>query len=178
LLIQDTLAGRIGGGWRLYPQLALELAYSNFGRVSIERAVGISGRPPDGTFTLGVFIPETGWYRIQGIDVSAIGAIPLGSGFSLTGRLGGLAYYESYSESGRGTHSISHQWSRSTSGVAPLFGVGAAYRISSEFAVHAEWTRIQRAGTVYTGFSGLGGSPGGGHFDLDLLWLTAEYTLH
>ncbi|MEO8344644.1 MAG: outer membrane beta-barrel protein [Betaproteobacteria bacterium] len=177
LNIQDTLVARIGGGWWVYPQVALELAYSNFGRISLNRVVGHTGRLPDGGFTVPLSINETGRYRLQGIDFSALGAIPLNASFSLTGRLGALAYYQTYSESGRGTHSSEHQWDASTSGVAPLFGVGALYRINPALAVHAEWDHIQRVGKVYTGFSGLGGSPGGGHFDLDVVWLTAEYAL-
>jgi hypothetical protein len=184
LTTQDTIAGRIGGGWRVNPWIAVELAYANFGRASIDRSVGYSGRLPDGGFTLPISIPENGQYLLQGIDLSATAAFPLTTNASLTGRLGALGYYETYSESGRGTHGSTHHWNASASGIAPLFGAGVAYRISPALAFRAEWTRIQRVGKVYTGWngwgvvsSGGGGSPGGGHFDLDVIWLAVECAL-
>ncbi len=184
LTTQDTISGRIGGGWRLNSWIALEMAYANFGRASIERSVGYSGRLPDGGFTLPIFIPESGRYLLQGMDLSAVAAFPLTANTSLTGRLGAFGYYQSYSESGRGTHGSTHDWSASASGIAPLFGVGGAYRVDPALAFRVEWNRIQHVGKVYTGWngwgivsSGGGGSPDGGHFNLDVLWLGVEYAL-
>ncbi len=181
---RDTIAGRIGGGWQLNSWLALESAYAIFDRASIDRSVGFSGSLPDGGVSVPVFIPETGQYLLQGIDVSAIAALPLTANISLTGRLGAFGYYQTYSESGRGTHSSTNHWNASATGVAPLFGAGVTYRVDEALAVHAEWIRIQRVGSVYTGWngwgvvsSGGGGSPVGGHFDLDTLWVGVVYSV-
>ena len=183
LTTQDTIAGRIGGGWRVNSWIALELAYANFGRASIDRSVGYSGALPDGGITVPVFIPEEGRYLLQGIDLSAIVAFPLTTNASLTGRLGAFNYFQTYSESGHGTHSSSYSWSASASGIAPLFGAGVAYRVDPALAFRAEWTRIQRVGKVYTGWNGWGvvssggGNPDGGHFNIDVIWLGVDYAL-
>jgi hypothetical protein len=175
----DSFAARAGAGWRFNSHVAVELAYVSLGRTTIDRQVGNDGRLPDGTFTMPSSAFTHGHYRIQGVDTDLSAAIPLRAGFSVTGRLGAIAYFETYDEiSDRGTHGSRFDWSSSANGVSPMLGAGLAYDFSPNARLRLDWMRVWRVGKVFTGFSGLGGTPGGGRFDLDVLFLTGEYAIN
>jgi hypothetical protein len=173
---RNSIGGRLGGGWRFNRWIAAEGVYAYLGDATVGRGFSYSGvipkPPPDPpAFTMPSYQWGSGRYRLQGAELTFVASIPLAEDLSVIGRAGGYAYWQSYNEETRGTHSSHTFWTASTSGVAPVFGAGVAWRAVPALEFRLEWIRYQGAGRLYGGW--LGDASGIGRFDIDTAWLSA-----
>ena len=138
----DT-AWKIFGGYQFTPNLALELGYNDFGRISSDAVVTVAGS----TFTGNAKIEATAF------ELTGVGSLPLGHQFSLYGKLG--VYYAETKSSAElrqttppfasGSSSVSDNNTNLT------FGFGGRYDITQRFALRAEWQRFSKVGSDSTG---------------------------
>jgi OmpA-OmpF porin, OOP family len=145
---------KVYGGWQLHRYLALELGYTDFGRVSTYSTLLASTSRDTAS------VQWDGY----GIDVSALGTWRIGDVFSLYAR-GGASFWDidrKIVEDGTAGH-ISR--SASDSGVAPLAGVGRDIRFVAEGTLRVEFQRYFRIGSKDVG----------GERDIDMLSIGAHY---
>lgn len=120
---------RVVGGYQFAPMWGAEISY------------GASGKAKLGTISPGM----TGEWDANGIQVAAIGTFPLGSGFSLTGKVGIARTELTKSTEGPG---ISTRLT-STS-IKPAFGIGARYDFTNTFGVRAQYEDLGKVGDANT----------------------------
>lgn len=111
---KDT-AYTIFGGYRVNPYFSLELGFVNFG----EAKADVSG------------FGEVASFEVKGTSLSVLGRLPIDSGLSLIGRVGGI-YWDGEA------HVLGE--SEDADGTDPLFGAGLEYGNGAYFA-RAEYTR-------------------------------------
>lgn len=132
-------AYRIHLGYQLHRYLAVEAAYVDLGRTSINSTV-----LPAGSLETRI--------RAKGFDLSAVGMLPLGEQFGLFARVGAFAAETRASFSGRGSVILfdgeQTQKKRSTSVV---YGVGATFNFTPQWALRAEYNRYSKLGDDLTG---------------------------
>jgi len=121
---------KIFGGYQFNPYFGLELAWVDLGKA------GYSG-----TF-LGT--PVTGGsVETSGLNFSAVGTWPLGSGFALFGKAGVFAWEAKANDVTGGL-----PFSAKEDGGDVSFGVGANYDFTKNFAIRAEWERFKAVDTI------------------------------
>jgi len=176
---RNSIGGRFGAGWRFGEWLAIEAVYAYLGQASVRRTFYYSGvipkPPPDPPgFTMPIHADGTGDYRVQGAELTTVAMLPVAADLSVFGRVGAYAYWQRYREVLTGTHSFRSDWSASNSGVAPVIGVGLAWRATPGLDLRIEWIRYQNTAKVYGGASG---KHDAGRFDVDTAWLSAVVAL-
>ncbi|HYL26144.1 MAG TPA: outer membrane beta-barrel protein [Burkholderiales bacterium] len=138
----DT-AWKIFGGYQFTPNLALELGYNDFGRISSDATVTMGGT----TFTGNARIEATAF------ELTGVGTWPLAHQFSVYGKLG--VYYAETKSSANVQQTTppfaSGSSSASDNNTNLTFGVGARYDITRNIAVRAEWQRFSKVGGDSTG---------------------------
>ncbi len=102
--------GKIYGGYQFSPNLGVELGYA----------------------TLGEFSSAAGTVKGSGSYVDAVGTLPLGSGFSLLGRVGLF--------NGKLENSFA---GGSDKGTNAKFGAGVQYDFSTHLGLRGEWERYR-----------------------------------
>lgn len=127
---KDT-AFRLFGGYQFHRNIGVELGYADLGEANF-----------NGTF-LGV--PVTGKDQFTAWDLVAVGSWPLGTGFSVFGKLG--LFYGKVEASANVAGGVG---TNSDTGTDLTFGLGAAYDFTKNLGVRAEWQR-------YNDFSDAGG---------------------
>jgi OOP family OmpA-OmpF porin len=128
---------KVYAGYRLFRNFAIEGGYTDFGKFSAERDLGV---PPGG------FVQEE--LKITGWHLDAVGILPLGSSFSLFGKLGGI-YNQvkgSFTTSGGVTLAPGESANQTHTGVNLKYGLGAAYDFTNTFSIRAEWERASQLG--------------------------------
>lgn len=115
-------------GYRIMKYLAVEGAYANLGEVS---ANIISTAPVAGTAN--VQLENEAW------TISALGILPLNDKFSLFGRLGLNVWNIDVSASGTGSGGATYSGSDDGTGV--VYGLGAAFHLTPNLNLRAEWER-------------------------------------
>lgn len=115
-------------GYRIMKYLAVEGAYANLGEVS---ANIISTAPVAGTAN--VQVESEAW------TISALGILPLNDKFSLFGRLGLNVWNIDASASGTGSGGATY--SDSDDGTGVVYGLGAAFHLTPNLNLRAEWER-------------------------------------
>ena len=138
----DT-AWKIFGGYEFTPNLALELGYNDFGRISSDATVVVGGS----TFTGNAKIEATAF------ELTGIGSLPLGHQFSLYGKLG---VYYAETKSSANVRQTTPPFATGSSSASDnntnlTFGFGARYDITRNVAVRAEWQRFSKVGSDSTG---------------------------
>ena len=114
-------AFKLFGGYRFHPNFAAELAYVNLGELTYS-----------GTFFA---TPVTGGsVKANGLNMSAVGILPLTNEFSLFGKLGLFAWEAKASDTTGGV-----PFSATADGADVSFGIGASYDFTKQFSVRAEW---------------------------------------
>lgn len=121
-------------GYRIMKYLAVEGAYANLGEVS---ANIISTAPVAGTAN--VQVENEAW------TISALGILPLNDKFSLFGRLGLNVWNIDASASGTGSGGATY--SDSDDGTGVVYGLGAAYNLTPNLSLRAEWERYDFDGS-------------------------------
>ncbi|HEX7810660.1 MAG TPA: outer membrane beta-barrel protein [Burkholderiales bacterium] len=128
--VDDTDTGfKIFGGYQFNNNLAIEGAYSRFGKFA-----------SNSTITSGGSGTANGEWSGYSLDVAALGMLPLGEKFTLFGRAG-LSVWNldfDFTASGPGGTAT---LSESESGVSPLLGLGASFNFTPTIALRAEYER-------------------------------------
>jgi len=144
----DTKAAAFGilGGYQINRNFAAELGYHDFGRVTFS-APGVSGN-----------------IKASAAELVGLGAYPVGSQFSLYGKLGAYRAEAKLSASlaGLGTGSLKDRTTDLT------FGFGARYDVTRETGVRAEWQR----------YKNVGGDDTGGKYDIDVISIGLIWRFH
>lgn len=121
-------------GYRIMKYLAVEGAYTNFGEAT---ANVVTTAPSAGTAN--VKLENEAW------SLSALGILPLSDQFSLFARLGLNVWNVDVSASGTGSGSTAY--SDSEDGTDVVYGLGAAYHITPNLNLRAEWERYDFDGS-------------------------------
>jgi OOP family OmpA-OmpF porin len=135
----DT-AWKVFGGYRINRHFAVEGAYINLGKFSESTTVtsinGVAVAPVALTVDVKT---KNGFYA------SAVGIVPLGSQFSLFGKLGVYTIKtEATATASSGGRTASSSGSDRNEDL--MFGVGASYDFTKEIAARAEWERFRKVG--------------------------------
>jgi OOP family OmpA-OmpF porin len=134
----NTTAYRLGGGYRVNPNLALELDWVDLGHAgSYYRTV-----------STGVTADINGKYRLDGFQASLVGRWPVVENFALLGKLGIFASRLRYEENGTvdfnpGPYSFHAPKDNSSKAT---FGLGVEYRLDPHWTVRADWDRYRGIG--------------------------------
>ena len=115
---------KIFGGYQLNRNFALEAAYVDLGEASYSGS--FFGAPVTG-----------GKVEISGINLSAVGILPLAEKFSLFGKLGMFLWDSEASDVTGGV-----PFNDKADGTDLSFGVGAGYELGRNLLLRAEWERF------------------------------------
>jgi len=139
---KDT-AWKIFGGYAFNRNLAVELGYNDFGRVSGDASGVLLG------------IPFTGNAKVEAtaFELTGVGSLPLANRFAVYGKLG--LYYGEVKSSAT-VRQTAAPFATGSSSVSDnntdlTFGFGGRYDITPRFAVRAEWQRFSKVGSDSTG---------------------------
>jgi len=122
-------AGKIFVGYRFRRNFALEAGYFNLGQFGFAATTNPAGA-------------LNGTIKAQGLNLDAVGFVPLGDYFSLFGRVG-LQYAQAKdSFSGTGAVAVSNP-SPSKSAVGYKAGLGAQYDFTDSVGLRGEWERYR-----------------------------------
>jgi OmpA-OmpF porin, OOP family len=150
---KDT-AFRIYGGYRILENLAVEVAYVDYGAFK-----------SNSTIVSGGFGTATGKWSGYHLSGSAVGILPVGQNLLLFGKAG-LGYWNldfDFTASGPGGTLTA---SDSDSGISPLLGIGAVLNFTQNFGIRAEWERHLNIGDDNTT----------GESDIDILSLGLQFS--
>jgi len=121
---------KIFGGYQFNQNFGVELAWVDLGKASYS-----------GTFS---GIPVTGGsVKTSGLNLSAVGTLPLGSGFALFGKVGFLAWESKANDVTGGA-----PFSGKADGTDLSLGIGASYDFTKNFGIRAEWERFKAVGDI------------------------------
>ena len=122
-------AFKLFGGYQFNPNFALEAAFVDLGDVTYSGF--FTGPPP-------VTGPVTGG-RIQnsGLNLSAVGVVPLGQRFVLFGKVGMFLWYSEARDVTGGFLTYSEE-----DGADLSFGLGASVALGQRVSLRAEWERF------------------------------------
>lgn len=134
--LDDSDTGwKLFAGYRFMKNFALEGAYTNFGTFSARSAITA---PSAGVVNTDV--------DLEAWTVSAVGILPIGDHFSVFGRLGVNVWNVDVSATGTGSGGTARA-AVSEDGTNVVYGLGAAYAVSKNLGVRAEWERYDFDGT-------------------------------
>jgi OmpA-OmpF porin, OOP family len=136
---------RISGGYRFSPIFSLEAHYTDLGKYSSESRATLVPNAGAGTVSAK--------YKTSGFGVDALVSAPLGTGFSIYGRVGVMrAKTEAnFTSSGSIFVSPTSRLDASANTTAYSYGIGAQYDINKQIAIRAEGQRYDKLGNDNTG---------------------------
>jgi len=114
-------AFKIFGGYMFNRHFGLEAAYVDLGEASYSGNFG--GFPVTG-----------GRVKVSGVNISALGALPIGEQFSLFGKIGLFMWDAEASDTTGGA-----PFSAQQDGTDLSFGIGFGYQFTRNLGVRAEW---------------------------------------
>lgn len=121
----DATGFKIYGGYRFHPNFAAELAYVDLGKASYR-----------GTF---FGTPVTGGsLETWGLNVSAVGIVPLGPAFELFGKIGFFGWESRARDTTGGI-----PFSGEADDADVSFGLGANFNVSRNVSLRVEWERFK-----------------------------------
>lgn len=135
LITSGTVDGKdtgfkIFGGYQFNQNFGVELAYVDLGQASYSGFFGA--------------VPVTGGtVKTSGLNISAVGTLPLGSGFALFGKAGLFTWEAKANDTTGGL-----PFSATDDGVDLSLGIGASYDFTKNFAIRAEWERFKAVGDI------------------------------
>jgi OOP family OmpA-OmpF porin len=110
---------KLFGGYRINRNFAVEAFYANWGEIKITNGV----------------VTATG--KLETFGLAGLGILPVGRQFELFGKLGLGSSKQKFTASGPGI-TVSDR----DSGSDLLFGLGGSFNFSRNFALRAEWERL------------------------------------
>ena len=127
----SRFAGKVFGGYKFNTYVGLEGALVYLGSASA-----------DGTFS---GVPTTADAYAGGLEIAAVGTLPVTDQFGILGKLGGL-FWSVYSETGLG-------FDRDDDGASVAMGAGLKYDITPNVGIRLEWERFWQVGNSTIGES-------------------------
>ena len=124
-------------GYKFNPYFALEGGYTDLGKYGFSSNV-----------TSPVATTVNGNYKVDGVNLSAVGIIPLNNGFSLYGKAGIFRANTKLDVSSSGTSGVSSTSDHSTNAT---YGLGASYAFNKDWTAKLEWNRFHDVGETSTG---------------------------
>lgn len=126
-------AFKLFGGYQFNPNFALEAAFVDLGDVSYS-----------GSFTgnLGAVPVSGGRIQNSGINLSAVGVVPLGQRFVFFGKVGMFLWYSEASDVTGGFAFYSEE-----DGADLSVGLGASVALGQRVSLRAEWERFDMSNT-------------------------------
>ena len=126
--------------------------YSFNGNFALEGGYFNMGRPltSNGTVTAPTAATFSGKVEGQGVNLDAVGTLPLAQGFSLIGRLG-AAYFQTKATTTVTAGNLSSYGNATSNKFVPVFGVGAQYDFTKTIAGRIEAQRFSKVGNSNTG---------------------------
>ena len=135
----DTGFG-FAGGYQLNRHFAMEFAYVDLGSLDYQATAtvtdGVDERDADVQFG----------NSAHGPVISAIGILPIGERFSLFGRVG-LSLLNAEGSVRITLDGSSQRASQSSQKTDPMYGLGAEFNVSKNFAIRVTWDRYLDIGT-------------------------------
>lgn len=122
---------RLQAGYKINPNFAIEAGYIDLGKSSYKAS--FSGGKAKADWSAG------------GLDVAAVGMLPLNSDFSLIGKLGAIAAKTTTDWSSSGISGVP-SGKENKSQVLPMVGVGASYALNEKSDLRLEYERINGIG--------------------------------
>lgn len=122
---------RLQFGYQFNPYFAMEAGYIDFGKANY--TASYNGGSADGTVKAG------------GLDIAALGILPLSYGFSVFGKVGVAVARVKSNLIATGTANGATIETTSTS-AAPLLGVGVTYKISKNVDLRSEFDHVSNLG--------------------------------
>lgn len=135
----DTGFG-LAGGYQLNDNFAFELSYVDLGTVGSSHTATVT----DGTTPEDVEVGLTS--SASGAAVSMLGILPIGERFSVFARLG-ISFLSSDGTAKVTAGGQTARPKQSSQKVDPVYGIGAEYAFSKNFAVRLAWDRYTDVGT-------------------------------
>ena len=126
---------RLQLGYQLNPNFAIEAGYIDFGKTNY--TANYTGGSASGTQKPG------------GVDVVAVGILPLTPEFSVFGKLGGVAVSTKTSLSASTLAAATTN--TSSNGVRPLIGLGASYNLQKNLDLRADIDHVSGLGKTSSG---------------------------
>jgi OmpA-OmpF porin, OOP family len=130
---------RLFGGYQLHKYLALEAAYVDLGKFGFRTDVMPAGA-------------LNGNMKISGLELAAIGTLPINERFGVFARAGAFSSETKTSYSGSGSVEVltgaETQKKRRTQ---VSYGAGATFNVSKNISVRGEWSRYTKLGDALTG---------------------------
>jgi OOP family OmpA-OmpF porin len=121
---------RLQGGYRFNPNFALEAGYMDLGKSKYTASYNQGA--------------ASGELKSGGIDVAALGILPLSDSFSIFGKAGIIGAKTDSKLTATGLSSSS--WKSTTHEILPLVGVGATYKLSQNFDLRADYDYVSGIG--------------------------------
>lgn len=116
---------KVFGGYQFNPHFAVELAYVDLGKAAYNG--NFFGAPVAG-----------GSVETSGLNVSAVGILPLNPSFELFGKIGLFAWESKARDTTAGA-----PFSGKADDADVSFGLGMAYNITRNVSIRAEWERFK-----------------------------------
>lgn len=133
--VDDTDTGwKLFGGYMFNRNLAVEASYADLGELNIDSRI-------TAPFTGNL---ETTW-EAWSLAVSAVGIWPLAYNFDIFGKAG-LHYWDAELKATATAGGGVGTGSDDDNGTDVLYGIGAAYNLTDQFALRAEWERYTNIG--------------------------------
>jgi hypothetical protein len=140
------LGWNVYGGYRFTDFLAGQIGFTDLGQIH----TSFEGRTPD----LATFLSDASSqlpHSADGVDLLAVGRVPLGNYFGLRAMLGAYVW-----ESDKKVEASSGEsFKRDENGVGFTFGTALDLRLSKRVAMTAGWRRFD-VGNEHIGFAALG----------------------
>ena len=134
---ETDIGYKIYAGYRFHRYFAVEGGYTDFGKFHVERDVVFPA--------FGILREEL---KISGWHLDALGVLPLGTSFSLFGKVGAIynRVQGSFTTSGAVVLAPGESANQTHTGVNLKYGLGAAYDFTDSVGVRAEWERASQLG--------------------------------
>jgi OOP family OmpA-OmpF porin len=121
---------KVFGGYQFNPYFGVELAWVDLGKAGYSGT--FFGAPVTG-----------GTVKTSGLNLSAVGTLPLGSGFAIFGKAGVFAWEAKANDVTGGV-----PFSAKDDGGDLSLGIGASYDFTKNFSIRAEWERFKAVGDI------------------------------
>jgi opacity protein-like surface antigen len=155
----DNLAWKVYGGWRFSRYWAVETAYAQMGRYTVNYGFGTGG--------------GNGVNKLSAWSVALLGIWPMTGSLSVYALAGAAVVHSDYHFTGDGViYPATAGGSNNT--VNPTLGLGASYAFARNFAVRFDYQSYGRSGSESRNFTNLGAT-GQSHPGLATLGLEAHF---
>jgi OOP family OmpA-OmpF porin len=140
----DT-AYKLFAGYRINNNFAVEGGWTDFGKFRATRTVTA---PATGSLSANI--------KVSGFHAEGVGIVPLGSSFSIFGKIGGMYSTTKTSATSTGAVVVLGNTDRKKSELNLKWGLGGAYDIARNWAVRVEYEQVQKVGDSSTGEGDVG----------------------